>query len=280
MCQNRKRILSKLLLISGLSKSTYYYELKDKNIDDKNVEIINYIKDIFNKHNGNYGVRRIYHDLLNNGLKINHKKVQRIMHKFHLSAKKHPQKYHSYQGHVGAVADNLIKRNFKADKPNQKWTTDVSQFSFSWGKCYLSPIMDMYNNEIVGYDLSKKANYKQIERMLASANIDSKELSGLTIHSDQGWQYQNPRFVQTLKEHNIKQSMSRKGNCMDNSIMESFFGIMKNEMFYGHESEYPNFNVFAAVVSDYINYYNNVRIKKKSGWMSPVQFRIQHGFLT
>ena len=280
MCQNRKRILSKLLLISGLSKSTYYYELKDKNIDDKNVEIINYIKDIFNKHNGNYGVRRIYHDLLNNGLKINHKKVQRIMHKFHLSAKKHPQKYHSYQGHVGAVADNLIKRNFKADKPNQKWTTDVSQFSFSWGKCYLSPIMDMYNNEIVGYDLSKKANYKQIERMLASANIDSKELSGLTIHSDQGWQYQNPRFVQTLKEHHIKQSMSRKGNCMDNSIMESFFGIMKNEMFYGHESEYPNFNVFAAVVSDYINYYNSVRIKKKSGWMSPVQFRIQHGFLT
>lgn len=249
-------------------------------MDDKNIEIIDYIKDIFNMHKGNYGVRRIYHDLLNRGFKINHKKVQRIMHKYHLSAKKHPQKYHSYQGHVGAVADNIIKRNFKADKPNQKWTTDVSQFSFGWGKCYLSPIMDMYNNEIVGFDLSKKADYKQIERMLASAGIDSKELSNLTIHSDQGWQYQNPRFVQTLKEHHIQQSMSRKGNCMDNSIMESFFGIMKNEMFYGHENEYSNFNEFAAVVSDYIYYYNNIRIKKKSGWMSPVKYRIQHGFIT
>ena len=280
MCNGRKRILSKLLIISGLSRSTYYYELQKQELDSKNVDIIQNIKDIFDKHKGNYGVRRIYHEFLNMGIKINHKKVQRIMHKYHLSAKKHPQRYHSYQGHVGAVADNILKRNFVATEPNSKWTTDVSQFSFNWGKCYLSPIMDMYNNEIVGYDLLRNANYEQIERMLLSARIDSKNLTKLTMHSDQGWQYQNPRFVKTLKEHGITQSMSRKGNCMDNSIMESFFGIMKNEMFYGHESEYKNFEQFKEVVGEYIWYYNNVRIKKKSGWMSPVQYRIQNGFIT
>ena len=214
------------------------------------------------------------------GIKVNHKKVQRIMHKYGLTARKHPQKYHSYQGHVGAVADNVIKRGFAAEAPNRKWTTDVSQFSFSWGKCYLSPIMDMFNNEIVGYDLSKKANYDQIERMFLSADIDSKNLSNLIIHSDQGWQYQNPRFVQTLKDHHIKQSMSRKGNCMDNSIMESFFGITKNEMFYGHEGEYTNFEQFKKIVDEYIYYYNNERIKAKTGWKSPVEYRLQKQFST
>lgn len=104
------------------------------------------------------------------------------MHKYNLTARKHPQKYHSYQGHVGAVADNLLKRNFIATEPNRKWTTDVSQFSFDWGKCYLSQILDMFNNEIVGYDLSRNPNFNQIERMLISAGINCKDLSKLTIH--------------------------------------------------------------------------------------------------
>ena len=269
-----------MLQIAGLSKSSYYYELHKIDFDLKNEEIVLNIKDIFNKHRGNYGVRRIYHELLHRGFKVNHKKVQRIMHKYGLTARKHPQKYHSYQGHVGVVADNVLKRDFKATKPNLKWTTDVSQFSFTWGKCYLSPILDMFNNEIVGFDLSKKADYDQIERMFESAKINEKDLSHLIMHSDQGWQYQNPRFVKTLKDHNIKQSMSRKGNCMDNSIMESFFSIMKNEMFYGHEEEYTSFENFKEVVNEYIWYYNNERIKMKSGWMSPVQYRIQCGFNT
>ena len=249
-------------------------------LDNKNLFLIEKIRDIFKKHRGNYGVRRVYHELLNEGYKVNHKKVQRLMQKYGFSAKKFPQKYHSYQGHIGPIADNLIRRNFKADAPNIKWTTDVSQFSFSWGKCFLSPIMDMFNNEIIGFDLSRKADYSQIERMLKSADIESKDVSNLTIHSDQGWQYQNPRFVQTLKLHGIKQSMSRKGNCMDNSIMESFFGIMKNEMYYGHEKDYKNFTDFKDVVDEYIWYYNNVRIKEKSNWMSPVNYRLQNGFKT
>ena len=174
----------------------------------------------------------------------------------------------------------MINRNFNTDKPNEKWTIDVSQFAFGWGKCYLSPIMDMFNDEIVGYDLSLRADYQQIERMLSSANISNKNLSNLVFHSDQGWQYQNPRYVKYLKNNNIKQSMSRKGNCIDNCIMESFFGRMKDEIYYGHENEYETFNDFKIVVGDYINYYNNERIKEKIGWLSLVEFRIKCRFNT
>lgn len=134
----------------------------------------------------------------------------------------------------------------------------------------------MYNDEIVSFDLALTANYNQIERMLTRAKLDEKSLKDLIFHSDQGWQYQNPRYVETLKIHGIKQSMSRKGNCFDNSIMESFFGIMKNEIYYGHEGEYKSFNEFQFVVNDYINYYNTIRIKKKTAWLSPVQYRMNN----
>ena len=164
------------------------------------------------------------------------------------------------------VAKNLVNRNFKANKPNEKWTTDVSQFNFPRGKCYLSPTMDMYNNEIIGYDLSLNPNFSQIERMLDSIVFTGKDISNLVFHSDQGRQYQNPRFVAFLKNKNIMQSMSRKGNCFDNSIMESFFGIMKNEIYYGKENTITNFNHFKFIIDEYMRYYNNKRIKKQTGY--------------
>ena len=277
MHKEKKIKLSKLLFISGMSKSTYYFALSNKGIDEKNNEIKGKIIEIFNENKARYGVRRVYHELLNRGYKINHKKVQRLMKCMGLHGIKQKQKYHSYQGHVGVVADNILKRQFKASKYEEKWTTDVSQFTLPFGKCFLSPIMDMFDNEIISYDLSKKADYSQIERMLSRAELDKRNLEGLIFHSDQGWQYQNPRFVKTLADHKIRQSMSRKGNCMDNSIMESFFGVMKNEMFYGHENDFKTFEDFEKAVNDYIFYYNNIRIKQKDGWMSPVQYRILNG---
>lgn len=195
------------------------------------------------------------------------------MKKLGLTALKHKQKYHSYQGTVGAVADDLIKRNFTADGPNQKLTTDVTQFSFSWGKCYLSPMLDMFNSEIVGYDLSLVANYAQIERMLDSIDFSNRDISSLILHSDRGWQYQNPRFVNFLRQHGIRQSMSRKGNCLDNSIMESFFAMMKNEIYYGKEDQIKSFKQFKSIVRNYIKYYNEERIKSKTNWMSPIDYR-------
>lgn len=231
------------------------------------------IKLIYEANKGRYGVRRIYHELRNRGYVINHKKVQRLMKKMELKGKRPKEKYHSYKGKVGKITDNIINRDFTASGPDQKWTTDVSQFNLPFGKCYLSPILDMYTNEIISYDLSLHPNYEQITNMLNKAFESHPEMTGLIFHSDQGWQYQMKQYTKALKDKGIIQSMSRKGNCYDNCIMETFFGRMKNEMFYGYEREYQTFEQFSKAVNEYIHYYNYVRIQKKTKWMSPLSFR-------
>ena len=232
------------------------------------------IQEIFDKHKGRYGVRRIYHELLNKGFKVNHKKVQCLMKKMNLKGKRPMEKYHFYKEEVGKISDNIINRDFKADKPFEKWTTDVSQFSLPFGKCYLSPILDMYTNEIISFDLSIHPNYKQITNMLNKAFEDHPDIKGLIFHSDQGWQYQMKEYRKDLKDKGIIQSMSRKGNCIDNFIIETFFGRMKNEMFYGYESQYKTFEQFYKAVEEYIHYYNNERIQSKTKWMPPVKKKI------
>ena len=174
---------------------------------------------------------------------------------------------------MGKVAENLINRDFSTTAPLQKWTTDVSQFNFSWGKCYLSPILDMYTNEIISYDLARSPNLEQIQRMLIRAFEKFPSLPGLIMHSDQGWQYRHDYFRSQLVEHGIRQSMSRKGNCYDNCIMETFFGRMKTEMYYGCEKDFKSFEEFRVAVAGYINYYNNKRIQKKTKWMPPAEYR-------
>ena len=240
---------------------------------ERNEEIMTKIRTLFEENKGRYGVRRIYQELKNQGYKINHKKVQHLMHLLSLKGKRPKDKYHSYKGDVGKTAENVIKRNFHATKPNEKWTTDVSQFNLPFGKCYLSPILDMYNNEIVSYDLSQSPNFTQTTQMLCRAFVSRPDVKGLIFHSDQGWQYQMKEYIEQLKDHGIVQSMSRKGNCLDNSIMETFFGRMKNEMFYGHEKDFSSFEEFSKAVAEYIDYYNNRRIQKKTKWMSPIAYR-------
>ncbi|WP_158099980.1 IS3 family transposase [Megasphaera sp. An286] len=174
---------------------------------------------------------------------------------------------------MGPIADNILHRDFHTTAPLEKWTTDVSQFTFPWGKCYLSPILDMHTNEIISYDLAESPNLEQIRRMLERAFTVFPKVKGLIFHSDQGWQYQHAYFQQELKDHGIIQSMSRKGNCYDNSIMETFFGRMKTEMFYGYEKMYTSFAVFRNAVEKYIYYYNYERIQEKTKWMPPVRYR-------
>ena len=231
------------------------------------------ILNIFYENKQRYGFKRITAELRNRGHLINHKKVLRLMTKLGLRAIRRKEKYHSYQGETGNIADNIVNRNFKANKPNEKWTTDVSQFNCPFGKCYLSPILDMGMGDVVSWDLSLSPNLEQIKRMLDKAFSKHSNVRGLILHSDMGWQYQHIYYQQRLKEKGIIQSMSRKGNCIDNCIMESFFGVMKNEMFYGHESEFKTFKKFKKTVADYIDYYNNRRIKSKTKWMPPSKFR-------
>ncbi len=277
--------LSDLIAVAGLPRSTYFYEAGRRDFDAKNADLIEKIRRIFDASRGRYGVRRVAAELRSLGIAANHKKVQRLMAKLGLSARRKTVHYNSYRGSVGKVADDLIimeyvrkdgqvhhKSDFSCTGPNQKWTTDVSQFSFPWGKCFLSPIKDMYDGRIVAYDLSLRADMSQAKRMLEKAFSLGYDLSGLIFHSDQGWQYQQSWYVEQLKERGILQSMSRKGNCLDNCIMESFFGTMKNEMFYGHESEYGSFESFRKAVDEYIVWYNGTRIRYQKGtkkWMSP-----------
>ena len=192
-----------------MSKSTYYYEIsKVDAVSVRNQELMDEIKEIFEYHKLRYGVRRIHKELVNRGHKVNHKRVQRLMHNMGLMGKRPKEKYHSYRGEVGKIADNIINRDFSTTAPLQKWTTDVSQFNFSWGKCYLSPILDMNTNEIISYDLSLSPNLEQIHRMLDNAFEKFPSVEGLIFHSDQGWQYQHKFFRNTFKEHRIIQSMS------------------------------------------------------------------------
>ena len=211
----------------------------------------------------------MYQELLNRGFQVNHKRVQRIMNQLSLKGKRPKEKYHSYKGDVGKVADNIINRDFSTEKPLQKWTTDVSQFNLPWGKCYISPILDMNTNEVISYNLSLSPNMAQVKDMLNKAFKRFPFVQGLIMHSDQGWQYQHAFYREELKKHGIIQSMSRKGNCYDNCIMETFFGRLKNEMFYGFEKNYPSFDVFSKAIADYIDYYNNRRIQAKTKWMPP-----------
>lgn len=265
--------LSTLLKAASLSRSTYYFEINKPDLDIKNKEIIDIIQSIFKENKSRYGVRRITAELVNRGYKINHKKVQRLMNKLGLKAIKPKVKYHSYMGRIGVVADNIINRDFKATKPNEKWTTDVSEFKCPFGKAYISPILDMFGTDIVAWDLSLTPNFEQTTRMLDEAFKKNPNLKGLIFHSDQGWQYQMRQYSEKLKEKGIIQSMSRKGNCIDNCIMETFFGTLKREMFYGHEHEFQTFEQLKQAIAEYIDYYNNKRIKGKTKWMPPAKFR-------
>ena len=257
-----------------MSKSTYYFELtKVDLVDKRNTELKDEIQKIFTEHKGRYGVRRVYRELLNRGFVVNHKRVQRLMHCMGLAGKRPKEKYHSYKGKVGKVAENIVNRDFSTTAPLQKWTTDVSQFNFSWGKCYLSPILDMNTNEIIAYDLALRPNLEQISRMLEKAFKKFTNLSGLIFHSDQGWQYQHDFYHRFLESKGIQASMSRKGNSPDNGMMESFFGILKSEMFYGYEKSFQSLKQLEQAIVDYIDYYNNKRIKVKLKGLSPVQYR-------
>lgn len=285
----RKYPLMILLEISGLKRSTYYYTLSKSDKDMKNDEIMNQIIDIYYSHKKRYGYRRITLELANKGIKVNHKKVKRLMSIMGLYGKTPKAKYKSYKGDMnGTVKNQLLtkvideekhktyyERNFSTTKCNEKWSTDVSEFHIVSGKLYLSPIIDLHNREIVSYSISESPNFNQISEMLERAFEKYGNLNGLIIHSDQGWQYQMKEYHKVLKDKGVIQSMSRKGNCLDNSPMENFFGKMKNEMFYGHEYEFQTLDELKIAMISYIEYYNTQRITMKLKGLTPVQYRNQ-----
>ncbi len=232
------------------------------------------MRDIFAEHKGMYGYRRITAQLQNEGCKVNHKKVQRLMKKEGLvCVQRKKRRYSSYKGTVGMIADNLIKRDFQASRANEKWFTDITEFHLGEEKCYLSPIMDACGQEIISWSISTSPSMALVRDMLKKAYKANPNTQDTILHSDQGWQYQHQNYVKSLKEHGIRQSMSRKGNSMDNGLMENFFGILKREMFYGQESRYRSIHELMDAINSYIHYYNTKRIKGKLKGRTPSQFR-------
>ena len=271
--------LRDLLEVTELPESTYHYHLSKKDEENKDEKLENLIQEIFEEFKGTYGYRRIRDELHAREHKVNHKRVKRIMDKLGLKCTKFSRKtrkYNSYKGKVGKIAKNRINRRFMTPIPLQKLVTDVTAFKCTNDeKLYLSPIMDLYNREIISFKVSKRPTLDiALDPLKEAISVVEKHAKyRTTIHSDQGWHYQHNSWVKTLKKRNIFQSMSRKGNCIDNSPMENFFGILKQEMYYGEER--VSYSTLKKRIEDYINYYNNKRIKTKLSGLSPVNYRKQ-----
>ena len=256
-----------------MARSTFYYYLNRMKQPDKYKETREVIKQIYHENKGRYGYRRITMEMKNRGYLINHKTVLKLMNQLGIKCEIRKRKYRSYKGEVGKVCQNILNRKFEANKPNQKWVTDVTEFRVGEEKVYLSPILDLYNGEIISYNLSLRPTFSQVIDMLEKAFKKIPDDTKLILHSDQGWQYQMKRYQFLLKEKGIIQSMSRKGNCLDNSVIENFFGLLKTEMFYKHK--FDSTEHLMKEIDNYIDYYNNKRIKCKLKGLSPVQYRIQ-----
>ncbi len=229
------------------------------------------IQSIYHEHKGRYGYRRIKDELENKGYNVNHKKVQRLMKELGLKCVVRMKKYRSYKGQVGKIAPNVLDRDFNSDKPNQKWVTDITEFKLFSEKLYLSPILDLFNGEIITYTLGSRPTYSLVSDMLEKSFERLTDEDELILHSDQGWHYQMKQYRHALKKNGITQSMSRKGNCYDNAVIENFFGILKSEFLYLNEFE--SVDHFKKELEEYMNYYNDKRIKSKLKGKSPVQYR-------
>jgi len=262
-----------LVGIAEIPRSTYYYYARQVEKPDKYEFVKIQITTIYEEHRKRYGYRQITTELHNRKICINHKTVQRLMRQLGLFCRVRMKRYNSYRGEAGEVAPNLLNRNFHADRPNEKWVTDVTEFSLFGQKLYLSPILDLYNREIVSYCISEHPRFSQTVEMLELAFQKIPSQTNLILHSDQGWQYQMKPYQKMLREKGVRQSMSRKGNCWDNAVIENFFGILKTELLY--LQDFTSMEHFKHELVEYLDYYNNLRIKSKLKGLSPVQYRIQ-----
>lgn len=268
----QRHSLELLLQIAQLPRSTFYYHVKHQE-GDKYAREKEEIKRIFHENKGRYGYRRVTTALRNSGFTLNHKTVQRLMKEMGLVCRVRMKKYRSYKGEQGTVAPNLLNREFTAEKPNQKWVTDVTEFRLFGQKLYLSPIFDLYSGDVVTYTLSDSPNLSMVITMLEQAFQKIPNDTNLILHSDQGWHYRHKHYVAMLKEKGVRQSMSRKGNCYDNAVMENFFGHLKSELLY--LQEFQSLDHFKQELIDYIDYYNNRRIKARLKGLPPALHRQQ-----
>ena len=265
--------LALLLEIAQLPRATFYYHLKQIKKPDKYTAAKDEITAIYHENKGRYGYRRITIELHKRSIPLNHKTVQRLMKELGIVCRVRMKKYRSYKGEVGKIAPNHLGRDFHAEKPNQKWVTDVTEFQLFGQKLYLSPILDLYSRAVVSYTISDRPVLPMVISMLEKALATIPDNTNLLLHSDQGWQYQHKQYQRMLQQKGVLQSMSNKGNCLDNAVMENFFGLLKSELLYLQEFE--SMAHFKQELIDYLDYYNNRRIKVRLKGLPPALHRQQ-----
>jgi putative transposase len=263
-----------LLQVSGLARSTFFYHQARLQAPDPQEELKASIRDIFKKNHGRYGHRRVHRELLNLGWTVAKKTVLKLMRALGLLCKvRRRKRYNSYQGEAGAIAPNLLNRKFDATAPNQKWVTDVTEFSVGDRKLYLSPVMDLFDRQIISHSISTSPNLDLTNNSLRAALTCLEPGQQPLVHSDQGFQYQHVSWRTLLAHAGAVQSMSRKANCYDNAVMENFFGHLKEELF--HRVRFLSTEALTAALHEYIRWYNTERISTKLKGLSPVQYRAQ-----
>ncbi|WP_148935245.1 IS3-like element IS1397 family transposase [Escherichia coli] len=265
---------SDLLKAAGLARSTLYYQLSLQKAKDKYADVKQLIASIFHEHRGCYGYRRIHCELQKRGLKFSGKTVRKLMQQLGLKSPVRLKKYRSYRGNMGLAAENILQRQFKAEAPCEKWVTDITEFRAGGQKLYLSPILDLFNGEIVAWETACRPAEELVKRMLNKGLESLAEGEKPLLHSDQGWHYRIKSYQSALADRGLVQSMSRKGNCLDNAVMENFFGHLKEEMYY--RRDYRNVEELENAVNEYITYWNQKRIKLSLGGLSPVEYRTEH----
>ena len=267
--------MADLLQVAGLARSTFYYQCQVTQRSDQQSAMKHRIRVVYDEHKGCYGYRRITAALCNSMAQpVNHKCVQRLMQKMGLRAVIRAKKR---SRHVPGISDahvpNVLERDFCAAAPNHKWVTDVTEFNVNGHKLYLSACMDLYNGEIVAYQMARRPVFELVSSTLRAALSRTACTAQLIVHSDQGWHYKMQPYRAMLAQRGVKQSMSRKGNCFDNAAMESFFGTLKAEYF--HLAAPSSIDALEAGVHDYVKYYNHERIKLRLNGLSPVQYRLR-----
>jgi putative transposase len=266
--------LEVLLDVARLPRSTFFYHQARLLAPDPQAELKAAVTGIFEKSHARYGHRRVHTELVKQGWTIAKKTVLKLMRLLRLVCKvRRKKRYNSYQGEQGVVAPNLLKREFKADAPNQKWVTDVTEFSVGDRKLYLSPVMDLFDRQIISYALGLSPNLELTNSSLRGALTTLENGQKPLVHSDQGFQYQHTSWRKLLENAGAIQSMSHKANCYDNAVMENFFGHLKEELF--HRVRFLNTDALATALHEYMRWYNTERISTKLNGLSPVQYRAQ-----
>lgn len=262
-----------LLKLAKLPRSSYYYAVERLKAAQTYGDERATIRLICEEHKGRYGYRRVALALREKGFETNHKLVMKLMKAEGLTCQLRRKRYRPNQGHEGRIAPNLLDQDFTTEQPNQKWATDVTEFNLLGKRLYLSPILDLFNGEVISYNVSRSASFELVMTMLKKAFQTLPDRSGLILHSDQGWQYQMKTYQRLLAEKGIRQSMSRRGNCYDNAVIENFFGMLKSEFF--KRQIFASVEDFQEKLSAYLDYWNNDRIKVKLNGLSPVAYRAQ-----